>query len=136
MPGSTALPPIKVIRRLYQAIAADDLESVIDLLWPDIVVSQSSALPFAGVWRGHDGFRAMGAAIYAAWPDFAVTPRTFLSSNETVIVLTHVVGAVGGATPLDQLMIELWRVRDGKAIECRPFYFDPVLAAASAQSGE
>jgi len=136
MPGPTSFPPIRVIRSLYEAVAADDLETVIDLLWPDIVVSQSSALPFGGVWRGHDGFRAMGAAIYTAWPDFGVTPRTFLSSNETVIVLTHVLGAIGDATPLDQPMIELWRVRDGKAFECRPFYFDPVLAAASAKSGE
>jgi ketosteroid isomerase-like protein len=77
----------------------------------------------------------MSAAIYAAWPDFSVEPLAFLANGDTVLVITRVGGSKQSPSPLDQPMIERWRVVDGKAIECQPYYFDPVLAAASAQSG-
>jgi uncharacterized protein len=127
---------VELVRGIYAAVAQGDLNAVIGLLDAGITVVQSSALPFAGEWRGHDGFRAMGAAIYAAWPDFSVTPERFLDDGDTVLVMTRVRAGIGSAKPLDQPMIERWRVVDGKAVECQPFYFDPAAAAATANGGD
>lgn len=128
--------PVETIKAIYAAIGVGDLDAAISLLDPGIVVQQSSALPFAGEWRGHDGFRAMGAAIYEAWPDFSVKPEQFLSDGKTVLVVTRVRGANTTAMPLDQPMIERWRVAGGKAVECQPFYFDPAAAAATVSQGD
>ena len=42
------LTPVETIRAIYAAVARSDLETVIGLLDSDIVLHQSSALPFAG----------------------------------------------------------------------------------------
>ncbi|QEE43476.1 nuclear transport factor 2 family protein (plasmid) [Rhizobium sp. WL3] len=133
MSNSIAPPsaPASVVRGIYAAIAVGDIEAAAQAMAPDICFTQSMALPFGGAWIGHDGFRRMGAAIYAAWPDFAVTTLAFLSDGETVLVLTHLHGALSSATPLDQPMIERWRVVGGQAVECQPFYFDQTAAVAS-----
>ncbi len=103
------------------------------MLHPEFQMEQSSALPFAGTWRGTAGFKAVGAEIFRAWPDFSVTPTSFSSLDDVVLVITHLTGTnPSGSEPLDQMMIEYWRIADGKAIECRPFYFDPLAAARSA----
>lgn len=125
--------PIELVKTIYAAVGAGDLEAVLALLHPDFELEQSSALPFAGTFRGADGFKALGAAIYRAWPDFAVTPTAFAPVDDGVLVVTHLSGSnPDGSAPLDQQMIEYWRVAEGKAIGCRPFYFDPVAAARSA----
>jgi len=128
--------PTDVVRGIYDAVKQNNLDGMIAMLDPAIVVRQSSQLPFAGDWHGHDGFRAMGAAIYAAWPDFSVTPERFLGDGDTVLVMTRVCGGMANAKPLDQPMIERWRVVGDKAVECQPFYFDPFAAAAAAIKGD
>lgn len=127
---------VDLVRGIYTAVAQGNLDAVIASLAPGITVVQSSALPFAGAWHGHDGFRTMGAAIDAAWPDFSVTPERFLGDGDTVLVMTRVRAGISSAKPLDQPMIERWRVVDGKAVECQPFYFDPAAAAATANGGD
>jgi ketosteroid isomerase-like protein len=97
---------VDLVRGIYTAVAQGDIDAVIALLDPAITVVQSSALPFAGGWCGHKGFRAMGAAIYAAWPDFSVTPERFLGDGDTVLVMTRVRAGISSANPLDQPMIE------------------------------
>ena len=124
--------PIDVVRDIYRAVADGDFDAVIARLSHEISVDQSSALSFAGRWEGHDGFRAMGAAIYECWPDFSVTPLAFFAADDTVLVQTRVTGACGA---LDQPMIERWKIVDGRAAECQPFYFDPTVAAATLQPG-
>lgn len=127
---------VETIKAIYAAVAAGDLAAALDQLSPSIVVTQSPALPFGGKWHGKDRFQAMGAAIYEAWPDFEVVPLAFFADGDGVLVLTRVTGATASPTPLDQPMIERWRVADGVATECQPFYFDPVAAAASAHKGD
>lgn len=122
--------PIAVVQRIYACIANGDLASAAMLLAPNFVAVQASALPFAGEWRGSEGFAAMGAALLATWPDFTVVPQRFFIDDDVVLVLARVRGADG---KLDQPLIEYWRVAHDRALECRPFYFDAAAAAATAQ---
>lgn len=126
------LTALAVVQKIYGSVADGDLVSAAMLVAPEFVAIQASALPFAGTWRGTDGFAAMGAAIYTAWPDFAVVPQRFFADDDVVLVLARVRGAGG---KLDQPMIESWRVADGRAVECRPFYFDAAAAAATSTGG-
>ncbi|MBI1188731.1 MAG: hypothetical protein GC206_15600 [Alphaproteobacteria bacterium] len=124
---------VAVVRGIYDAVARSDWDGVLARLHADVLCEQSSALPFAGVWRGHDGFQRMGAAIFRAWPNFTVEPLAFAQAGDVVLVLTRVKGGdPAAAAVLDQTMIEFWKVEGAQATECRPFYFDPVIAAQSA----
>jgi hypothetical protein len=124
---------IDVVRGIYEAVSRADWDSVLARLDTQVVFEQSSALPFAGVWKGHDGFKKLGEAIFRAWPDFTVEPVSFCEAGDVVLVVTRVRGAKPRAgAGLDQTMIEYWKIENQRAVECRPFYFDPVLAAQSA----
>jgi uncharacterized protein len=128
---------VNVIRDIYDAVSNSDWDGVLAKIDTNIIFEQSSILPFAGVWKGHEGFQALGAAIFRAWPDFKVEPKSFFVTGNDVLVLTHVSGSNSrGEPPLDQTMIEYWRVADGKAVECRPHYFDPTAATNSANKDE
>ena len=124
---------LEVVRGIYDAVGRGDWDGVLSRVHPAAVFTQSSALPFGGEWRGHEGFRTMGDAIFKAWPDFSVRPLRFAQEGDVVLVVTRVDGSnPAGDGRLDQEMIEYWRVVDGQAVECRPFYFDPGKAAKSA----
>ena len=134
-PTPTQSPAVALVQTIYAEVGNGNLDAVLGMLHPDFSLEQSSALPFAGTWRGEEGFKALGAAIYAAWPDFSVKPVAFTAIGDVVLVITQLKGTnSSGSEPLDQQMIEYWRIVDGKAIECRPFYFDPLAAARSAGS--
>jgi uncharacterized protein len=48
----------QVVRALFDAVCAGDVESVTKFLREDIVVTEPKALPFGGVYRGRDAFLA------------------------------------------------------------------------------
>lgn len=120
---------LETVQAIYAAVGRGDIAAAAARLSPDIVVRQSSGLPFAGNWHGRAGFTAMAAMIGEAWPGFAVSPELMLAHDDTVLVLTRVTGASGA---LDQPMIERWRVLRGEAVECQPFYFDTSVASSAA----
>ena len=51
--------PGAVVRRLVEAFNAFDIDAVIGLCAPDVVVHENPAFPGASTYRGHDGVRAM-----------------------------------------------------------------------------
>ena len=96
--------PVDLVKAIYAAVGAGDLDAVLAMLQSEFELEQSSALPFAGVWRGADGFKAAGAAISAAWPDFAVRPLAFAPIDDGVLVVTHLSGTnPEGSVPLGRL---------------------------------
>lgn len=126
---------IAVIRAIYDGVARGDWAGVEAKLDPDIVVVQSPDLPFRGEWRGLAGFQALGAKLFACWPDFRVEPTAFYGDAQTVVVITRLSGRHPGAEiSLDQDMVEVWTVRNGRAVTCRPFYFAPGVASSSTTS--
>lgn len=125
-----ALSPLAVIRAIYDRVAeGGDVSAYLD---DAIVVVQAQSLPFGGIWQGHDGFAQMARRIYQAWPDFQVEPLAFYADGDVVLVETVVRGNTASRSPLNQPMIERWRVVAGRAVECQPFYFDAAAAASSA----
>lgn len=125
-----SLDALAVVRKIYELVAQGDAAGITPFIAPEFVATQAASLPFGGDWRGREGFAKMGAAIYAAWPDFKVEPEQFLADGDTVLVRTRVKGGEGA---LDQPMIERWRIVGGHAAECQPYYFDAAAAAASAK---
>jgi hypothetical protein len=101
-------------------------------LSPDIVVRQSFSLPMAGNRDGKTEFAAMANIIDAAWPGVSVEPEFMFGDDDKLLVMARIRGADGA---LDQAMIEFSRVRDGRAVDCQPFYFDPDAAAAAFHKG-
>jgi len=125
--------PVDSVLLIYADVARGDLASVVARLSKDFVAEQNPALPFAGRWRGPEGFAAMGAAILRAYPGFSVSPLKFHETGAAVLVETRVwAPAAHGRPALDQTMFEYWQFDGEQAVACRPFYTDLAAAAASS----
>jgi ketosteroid isomerase-like protein len=97
---------------------------------PDVVLHQADALPYGGIWRGHDGMEQFFLAMSRTWEAFEMVEQEFLSMSETAVVLTHV-HARSRATgqELDFPILQTIRVVDGRIAEVRPFYWDTAAIA-------
>ena len=54
---------IEVVRQVYAAMAARDIERLQELIDPACVITQDERLPWGGRFVGHDGFLTFALAL-------------------------------------------------------------------------
>ncbi len=97
---------------------------------PDVVLYQAAALPYGGVWRGHDGMEQFFLAMSRAWDAFEMVDQTFLADTSPLVVLTHVrARARATGRGLSFPILQTITVADGRITEVRPFYWDTAAIA-------
>lgn len=124
---------IAFVDDLYAATGVGDWDKAAAMLTDDFFVTEADCLPMAGVYRGknalHDLFvKVMGMVDVVgldrvqttAGGDYAVTILSFRFADPAL-------------KPAE--LCEMFRFRDGKCCEIRPFYFDPAdfTAAVAAK---
>ena len=87
------MAPQELVEAFYGAALPGDWGAVAPLLHPDFAVTESAALPFAGTYRGLDGLRQLGGAIYAHCSRFEVTPVAYTTGPDRVVVQLIIVVA-------------------------------------------
>ncbi|MEO3872618.1 nuclear transport factor 2 family protein [Nonomuraea sp. B12E4] len=135
--GQRAADAWTVMERFYAAEAAyvaaggfgkASYESVAALLDPEVVLHQAPGLPFtgSGVWRGHEGMERFLAVFSEVWESMEFLEQEHWGDANTVIVRNRVrFRARATGKDVDTLILQLITVRDGRMLECRPFYWDP-----------
>ena len=110
---------VELIRGIYSAFAAGDVEGVVARMDPGIVWNEAENFPYAD-GNPYVGPGAIAAGVFARcggeWDGFAAVPEEFLDAGDTVVVLGRYRGtykATGRAQ--NAQMVHVWRVRDGKA---------------------
>jgi ketosteroid isomerase-like protein len=82
---------VEILRRGIQAYNARDTAALLALLDPEVEIVNSSQLPNAGTFHGHEGFRRWMAEWHEAWEDFQNLPKEVIPVGER-----HVVARVQG----------------------------------------
>lgn len=130
-----------VMERFYAAEAAyvaaggpgkADYAPVAALLDPEVVLYQAPGLPFTGTgaWRGHDGMERFLAAFSEVWESMEFLEQEHWGDAGTVVVRNRVrFRSRATGREVDTLILQLITVRDGRMLECRPFYWDPRAVA-------
>jgi ketosteroid isomerase-like protein len=118
---------------LYAATGSGDWDKAATMLTDDFFITEANMLPMAGVYRGRNALRELFGKVMGMMD---------------VAALDHVQTTVGGDYAVSILsfrfadpalapahLCELFRFRDGKVCEIRPYYFDPetVIAACKAK---
>lgn len=105
-------------------------ETLAPFFAPDVVLHQAEALPYGGIWRGHDGMEQFFVAMATTWEVFEMVEQEFLATSETAVVLTHVhARARATGREIDFPILQTIRVIDGRISEVRPFYWDTAAIA-------
>jgi len=123
---------IAVVQRFYEYLASGDRDGAYaNTFAPECVLHESAALPYGGVYRGRETMKSVLATVMAGFDEFECEIRNYLAGSDEVVVHLHLAG-VGRASrrPFAVPALELWRIREGKAVELRPFLFDPQVIAA------
>jgi ketosteroid isomerase-like protein len=115
--------PLETIEKVYAAFAASDMDALLSLCAPDVVVTQDPALPWGGTYRGPDGaaefvMRLVGPS------DSVVTPEQLFAAGDNVVQVGRTAGTVrSNGAVFDIPECHIWTVRNGLVVEAR-FYID------------
>jgi uncharacterized protein len=121
---------LAAIKKIYEAMFVGNMEAMKPFLDPDITVFEAESLPYGGVYRGISGVERLSRIIFETWDDMDFKLEGFTVGGDRAVALLHF-SAKGKKTGkyFSFPIAEAWRFRDGKAIEWRPFYYDPKRAS-------
>jgi ketosteroid isomerase-like protein len=116
---------VRIIQAVYEAGARGDLPAVLAHVAPDFVGYESEALPYAGVYRGPDGFAQLLGRIFDLF-HVELRADAFVDEGNRVVALVkgQFVPREGGA-PIPVEIAECWTLRDHKIVQVRPYYWNP-----------
>ena len=122
---------VDVVRAIYAAFAARDIEGALDFVAPDCEIhleGTAGAAGRRGPYRGHDGLRQYFRDVSEVWDDLRIVPGEFRQSGDTILV-TGRVSARSPARIVAGSTGWIWRVRDGLVVYARVY---PSAAEAMA----
>lgn len=127
---------IEVVQRMYAAIAARDLDELLDCYHPAIEIEESTSLPYGGTYHGLAGAARHAEAFARTWPEFSLTgsddsgPRFVDAGAGTVVVLfRHRAGDARSARVLDTPEVAVYEVAGEKVVRSRMFHLNPAALA-------
>lgn len=127
--------PLDAIRRFYEAENAymnaggpgggASFAAMADTLDPGVVLHQTPDLPWGGEFHGHAGYEDWARRMSDAFDRLEVRDARFFENGDTVVITCRLItrSRQTGET-LDLPMAQVVRVRSGKIIEFRPFYWN------------
>ncbi|MFI9310945.1 nuclear transport factor 2 family protein [Streptomyces triculaminicus] len=139
MTDSFTADPVAILTGMYKAeeeylAAGGPGDASFDLLapffTPDVVLHQTGALPYGGVWCGHAGIEQFFLAMSRTWESFDMMEQEFLATGETAVVLTQVrARARSSGRELTFPILQTITFKDRRIAEVRPFYWDTAAIA-------
>ena len=110
-----------VVRAIYAAFAARDLEGALDFIAPECEIhleGTARAAGRSGPYRGHEGLRQYFADVEQVWHELEVHAGDFRTVPGSVIVMGTVTGVSAGG-PITRRVMWSWRLRDARAVMVR-----------------
>jgi ketosteroid isomerase-like protein len=113
---------VEIVRRVYDAAARRDTETVLDLYdseveW-DVSRSPMARLVGEGRYQGHDGLRRFFHAYHEAWENIAYEHKELIDAGNRVISVDHERGrgrASGAEVEFTQYAV--WTIRQGQIVQ-------------------
>jgi ketosteroid isomerase-like protein len=113
---------VEIVRAMYAAFARRDLETLISHLDPAMRVHDRSVHPEASVYEGHEGFLRFAQTDWAAFDDVTYEPQEFVAYGAYVVVPIMQGGrGKGSALGVEESIVNVWKLRDGKCVELRNY---------------
>lgn len=127
----TANDMIQFVDDLYAATGSGDWDKASSMLTEDFFVSEAPGLPMEGVYRGKNALRELYIKV------MGLVDVAGLNRVETTAGKDHAITILSFqfADPdlPDAELCEMFRFRDGKCCEIKPYYFDHAVFREAAQ---
>jgi len=122
---------VAIVQAMYEAFALRDLATLVSYLDPAVKVHDRPLHPEASVYEGPEGFVRFAQTDWAAFDEVSYEPQDFLARGAYVLVAIRQSGrGKGSALGVEESIVNVWKLRDGKCIELRNYStMDEALAS-------
>jgi uncharacterized protein len=111
-----------IVRRIYELIAADDFDGVLELMDPEIVWEWSPTMPDTGVFRGHESVLAAERRWRESWEAFDIELMELTERGGDVVAdVRYTATGRGSGVSMNERRTHVWTLRDGRAVRWRMF---------------
>lgn len=124
---------IRFVDDLYDATGTADWDRAASMLTDDFFVSEADTLPMAGVYRGKNALHELFVTVMGIVDVVGLEREQTVASGDCAITILEMRFADPDLAPAQ--LLEMFRFRDGKCCEIKPYYFnsDTFVAAAEAK---
>ena len=130
MTGPAPHPNVELVRRLYAALEAVDLEAILEIFDPEVEVFQTPELPWGGDFHGHDGLGRFFGLLRENITS-KVTIQTVYAAGDEVVQIGRTAGTVNAnGAPFDVQEMHLLTVRDGRVVRFEAHIDTPAMLEA------
>jgi uncharacterized protein len=125
-----SMADIDVVRRVYEAFEAHDLDGILALSDPECVITQDPSLPWGGRHAGHEGVTAFALSLVGT-TDSVLSVESLFEADGRVIECGRTRGTVhSNGKEFDIAEVHVWTVRDGKVTEAHFAIDTPAMLLA------
>lgn len=119
----------KAAQQLLDGFAAGDLEAALAGIDPEVELTQSPAVPWGGVYRGHAGFQQFAGKMLERFDvqivDFEIFDAGDMATSR--IVTRFTLRATGETVEMP--VVEVYWAREGKIYRIEPYYQNQTIVA-------
>jgi ketosteroid isomerase-like protein len=114
---------VAVVRAFYEAAARKDVDAILDLLDPEVVLRAPESLPWGGTFHGHDGVQEFFGKLAEEPVENRREVQEYLDTSDRIIVQLRLFGrAKGGDTETEVPEVHVWTVRNGKIVDLEAIF--------------
>ena len=110
---------VEIVHRAYEAFSRAGLDALLEHFHPDAEYDITAAIgPYAGMYYGRAVIRNFLADYLESWEYVRMEPEDFIEAGEDYVVVLlrlHMRGK-GSGVEVEAQTINVWTVRDGKAV--------------------
>jgi ketosteroid isomerase-like protein len=114
---------VDLARRGYEALAAGDLERVLELIDPDVELEVLTGRPdLPARLHGHEGFVENIKGLTDVFEDIEIVPEDFVEVGDELVVSIFTAGhGRSSGIRIENRIVHVWTIRDGKAVRFRVY---------------
>jgi ketosteroid isomerase-like protein len=127
---------LAIVEGLYAATGVGDFDKAETYLTDDFFITEADTMPFAGTYRGKTALRDLYTKVMAMMDVAGLEITQHVTGGDYAVTILQFTFADPSLAPAP--LCELYRFRDGKVCEIKPYYFDPapILAACKAKAAQ
>lgn len=114
-----------LVEKLYALSGAGDWTAVAEYMSDDLVIREADSLPYGGDYTGRNALRDLFGKVMAFWDDPSIEMHAITAGQDHgvgILTLSVTSRRTGRRLTLD--IAEMFRFRDGKLVEIKPYYYD------------
>ncbi len=117
---------------LYAATGSGDWDKAASMLTEDFVVTEADGLPMAGEYRGRNALKDLYLKVFGMMDAAGFERIVTTTGGDYAVCILSILMADDSIPPAE--ICEVFRFRDGKVCQIKPYYYDPapVHAACAA----